>query len=185
MQDVSLSVANVLPVLMDRTERHRLLAALRAEHGGRLPLRNRYAEVARRCVATPPQLRGVALAVLQDEPPEDADLLLSELVFHPDMPDDLLLHLLDRGLCLAELGHRAGPRALLERMAAELGFSEAITTLALEYYGVEGADPEAFVAFVQRHRGNPMLQEALRRAPHLPEPLRRRALALLDGVAAA
>jgi hypothetical protein len=184
MQELSLSVANVLAVLMDRQARGALLEGLRREGGGGVPLRNRWSEVARRCAATAPQLRGAAFAVMQDEAPDDADLLLADLVFHPLMPDDILLHLLDRGLCLAELGHRAGPRALLERLAEQHGYSDAITTLALEHYGAEGTDPEAFLAFVTRHRHDPMLREALRRAaPTLPEDRRARALALLEAAA--
>jgi hypothetical protein len=183
MEDVSLSVANVMAVLLDREKRRRLVAALRQESGGRLPLRNRYAEVAPRCLATPEQLRDAVRSILEEEEREEADLLVSELVFHREMPEDVLFGLLERKMCLSELGHRSGPRALLERLAAEHRYSEAITTLALDYYAADDVSAEDFARFVAQHRGDFMLAHHLRRATHLSEEKRRQALALVGEAA--
>lgn len=70
---------------------------------------------------------------------------------HPAMPDDLLLEIYYSGLCLDELGHRQGPRALLEKLANEANYPEAILTLAIQLYTDFNASTEEFSRFVNQH----------------------------------
>ncbi|HVC94444.1 MAG TPA: hypothetical protein VND64_12175 [Pirellulales bacterium] len=83
------------------------------------------------------------------------------LCSHPDTPEDVLLEICDHGLCLDELGHRRGPRRLLEKLADERHYPEAIISLALELY-VSALEPEgAFAAFVGRHADHAWVLESL------------------------
>jgi hypothetical protein len=52
------------------------------------------------------------------------------------MPERLLRQLAKEGKFTAQLGHRSGPQSLLEFLALEYQYDEAMTTLALSYYAV-------------------------------------------------
>lgn len=160
---------NFFDHLLDSDRRRTLMAAMNAEQGWHLPLHRRYEELAL-TVADADRL-GRAVFLLLDEAPGD-DTLLRDLLMNPRTPEDALWAAYRRGRGITPLGHRRGPRALLEALAEEHDYSEAITTLALYHYADE--DDDAFRRFVERHRGDFMLRSNLRHDRRLPE--RKRAL---------
>jgi hypothetical protein len=85
---------------------------------------------------------------LQSKPDEDD---LRWLLSHDSAPEDLLLELCERGLCIDELGHRKGPRRLLEKLADEHHYPEAIITLAAKLYADPAESDDSFRSFVQQH----------------------------------
>lgn len=70
---------------------------------------------------------------------------------HPATPDELLLEIYESGLCLDELGHRKGPRILLERLANETKYPEAIVTLGLQLYTDSATSADEFDRFLNQH----------------------------------
>jgi hypothetical protein len=176
MSPDEITAESVVAIILDADRRAALLEALANEHGWHLPLHNRLWEAAE-CVATAEELRAIT-EILRAEPAGEESL--GYFVFHPEMPHKLLHELLDAGLCLTELGHRSGPRDLLETLASRHRSSEAITTLALDYYaGPETSDDE-FAAFVREYRDDFMLRYNLRRSAKLSPERRAIALAALD-----
>lgn len=119
--------------------------------------------VAARCRATPGQLRS-AIAALEADGSREADDTLLALLFHPDIPEDVLLRLAGAGRFITVLGHRGGPRRLLEVLAEQHRQAEAITTLALVYLGGPGMPARPFGAFIRRFADVPMLEINLRGA---------------------
>ncbi|MFO0675274.1 MAG: hypothetical protein U0169_01990 [Polyangiaceae bacterium] len=101
----------------------------------------------RRMDATPDQLRSLVVVLRE----EGRDELLEELLFHPDVPEDVLLALCEEGAFLGSLGHRRGPRALLERMAELHAYPEAIVSLGLQLYRNPDSTSAEFEAFTRRH----------------------------------
>jgi hypothetical protein len=89
----------------------------------------------------------------------DEDLRLFSL--RDDTPDDVLYELYERGLCLTQLAHRKRPRRLLERIARERRYPEAIITVAVELYTSVEEPPEAFQAFLTEHSECRWLLESL------------------------
>jgi hypothetical protein len=93
-----------------------------------------------------------------------ATALLADLVFHPNVPDDVMLRLANEGKCIASLAHRRGtPRSVLEVLAAKHRYREAITTLAIDHYGAKDARAKPFRAFLERYADVPPLDDAKRR----------------------
>jgi len=82
---------------------------------------------------------------------------------HDSAPDDLLLELCDLGLYLDELGHRSGPRQLLERLADQHHYPEAIITLASNLYLDPNEPTDSFAAFISRHADSGWTLESLAR----------------------
>lgn len=80
---------------------------------------------------------------------------------HPETPEDVLLELCDRGECLDELGHRNGPRALLEKMADEHRYPEAILSLAIRLFEDSNEPSKRFVEFLNRHANHDWMLETL------------------------
>jgi hypothetical protein len=80
---------------------------------------------------------------------------------HPDTPEDILLELCDQGICLAELGHRTEPRALLQKLASQHRYPEAILTLANALYTSPTESTADFEAFVSEHSDNSWMLETL------------------------
>ncbi len=56
------------------------------------------------------------------------------LLTHPQAPEEALLRLCEQGLYLDDLGHRQGPRSLLEMLAARYHYPEAVLTLGKQIY---------------------------------------------------
>lgn len=82
---------------------------------------------------------------------------------HPSTPEDVLLELCDLGLCLNELGHRSGPRALLQRLASRHRYPEAVLTLATELYTSPTESAADFEVFANEHADNRWMLETLAR----------------------
>jgi tetratricopeptide (TPR) repeat protein len=155
-QPTTITKDNLIAVLCDPRQRYRLRKAMHEEQEKGMPLTNRYAELARTCMATPEQLHQVVKVMLRYRRRYGG--MLCDVVFHPGMSDATLFLLYERRCCLSYLGHRAGPRSLLERIAAEHRYSEAITTLALRYYNKLDYSAEAFADFLREHADDPMLR---------------------------
>jgi hypothetical protein len=97
----------------------------------------------------------------------DAELI-GWLLAHPEAPEDLLLELCDRGEYLDDLGHRTGPPRLLEKLAAQHRYPEAILTLGKGLY-TDPAEPAAKLhAFLIEYRDLPWLFESLAHASARP-----------------
>ncbi len=164
-----------IDLLLDTQARQKLITEMRAQAGRPAPLSEHVARLAPRCTATPDQLRQVIESLLQEDELET----LPWLVYHPNMPEDVLFQLLAQGRCLADLGHRGGPQALLERLASEHRYSEAITTLALDYYAADHVSVEEFAGFVEKYQTDYMLRSNLRQSALLSPEKRRRALEII------
>jgi hypothetical protein len=82
---------------------------------------------------------------------------------HGSAPTDLLLELCDLGLYLNELGHRRGPRELLERLAERHHYPEAIITLAADLYTDPNESAESFANFLVRFADDTWMLESLAR----------------------
>jgi hypothetical protein len=173
MQPDDITLDSLAAIILDDARRKTLLAALADEQATRLPLHNRVSDAAGRCHATGEELALIARVLVAEA---GGERLLEEFVFHPLMPHAVLHDLLDAGLCITALGHRSGPRDLLEKLASSHRYSEAITTLALRYYSSEDTSDEEFAAFVQKYRDDWMLRYNLRRSPELSD--HRRSIAL-------
>ena len=143
----ALTPATLVALVLDPPRRRALLAALGREHGSSVTLRNAYELAARRADATPDDLARV-VAVLEAEGEVEA---LRAFVWHPSMPETVLLDLCERGVCVTELGHRAGPRSLIRRVAELHAYAEAILTLALDLYRDPTEPAEAFAAHARAH----------------------------------
>jgi hypothetical protein len=83
------------------------------------------------------------------------------LVSQESAPEDLLLELCDRGLYIDDLGHRKGPRRLLEKLADEHNYPEAILTLAKKLYTDSAESDDSFVSYVRRHADSGWMLESL------------------------
>ena len=171
-----LTEQSLIPILLDSERRQQLVAALAQEQATKVPLANRYAEVAPRCQAREEELRA-AVAILRRRKYRQARLL-DYLLFHPQMPEDVLLDLAHQPRWVTPLGHRSGPRTLLEYLASTYRYSEAITTLALDYYTQESND--TFAAFIARYRTDYMLGWNVKRSAKLSNEQRALALALIE-----
>jgi hypothetical protein len=161
MESSELTEAGLFELLLDPRRRAGLRTAMRSTEGSPLPVVSEYYDVAY-TASDAARLRDAVLALLT-ESSQDDDELLDPLLSNPATPADALWAAYRQGRGIAALGHRRGPRALLEALAREHGYSEAITTLALVHYAAEN---EAFFrAFVERHRDNFMLRYNLRLSP--------------------
>lgn len=80
---------------------------------------------------------------------------------HPATPDDLLLEIYESGLCVDELGHRKGPRVLLEKLANEANYPEAILTLAIQFFTDSSIAAEDFNRFLSRHADHGWMLDTL------------------------
>jgi hypothetical protein len=164
MEPSDLTEATLFDVLLDARRRAELRSALRREQGANLPLANHYFDLA--FTAEDARLGDAVLALL-DEPDDDDHDLLDPLLSNPATPHEALWAAYRQGRGIETLGHRRGPRALLEALADEHAYDEAITSLALFHYASE--DDDFFRAFVERHRGSFMLRHNLRRSPLVPD----------------
>jgi hypothetical protein len=152
-------------ILSDELRRE-LLALLRRRAASAPSAAALIGVVASKCVATPGQLRE-AIDVLRAEGSSAADVVLFELLMHPDVPEGVLLRFVDDDRFLAALGHRRGPRGLLEALAKKHRYPEAITTLALMHYGTKQAPAPAFREFLREYADVPMLEYNLQRPTQL------------------
>lgn len=150
MPEIAIDKSNLLDTLRN-SSRRKLLSAALAEGGA--DLSNEYWTACTGCDLSAADLKALFGELLSSEGGHE---LLEPLVFHPNMPDDLLLELCDQGKFTTQLGHRRGPRELLEKMAEKYGYDESITTLALFHYKDEPL--ETFERFVEKYKNCWMLQ---------------------------
>ncbi|MCX4844268.1 hypothetical protein [Streptomyces sp. NBC_00893] len=83
---------------------------------------------------------------------EGQEWLGNGFVHNPNMSEEYLLELCDRGVFTGVLGHLAGPRSLLVRMCEVHRYPESILTLGLGFYRDPDVRPDEFAAFVRRYR---------------------------------
>lgn len=139
----------VLASLLDEPERARLVAVATGDRT--LETAGRLDALLTTCEATPNDIRQL-MQVLPKNGCED--WLFESLLFHPQVPEDLLYRLLAEGRCLTALCHRAGPRKLLEELLRlRPGSTEVVLGLAADYATDSEVSVEDFVAFVREHRG--------------------------------
>ncbi|MEZ4461472.1 MAG: hypothetical protein R3E66_17485 [bacterium] len=81
--------------------------------------------------------------------------------------DETLMRLAQNPFYTTPLGHRSGPRELLEFLAELYAYPEAVTTLALNYYGVPQASAKPFAEFLERYKDIEMLEHNLLNARNL------------------
>jgi hypothetical protein len=178
MRTFALNEATIIPILLSSQQRAELLATMDAEEGTNLPVTNQYHAVAEACTASPEEIRTVVETLLTDK----MYRLIKPFIFHANTPEDVLwwLYELDDLVdFVVALGHRSGPQALLERIAEEHQMREAITTLALSYYGTAEASDQAFANFIRRYREDYMLRYNLERSSKLSPQKRELARAVL------
>lgn len=168
----AIDVATLAERLLDEPWRRELFEALRREAASdAYPLRSCFEEAVAQMAATPEQLREIVrifelehrdLALANSAPPAsrtdplgDATLFaasrmtaLEDLLFHPEMPEDLLLAFCERGAFIATLGHRSGPRTLLARVAELHAYPEAIVSLGLDLFQDPAVPVPEFAAFM-------------------------------------
>lgn len=182
MEQFKLTEKPIIEILLDANLRQVLVDALRAEHGRHLPVHWQYEELARNCEATAEQLRAVIHSLLELDVSDDSprNSLISPLIFHPNMPDDLLLELCEDEYCIMPLGHRRGPQWLLEKLAKEHRYDEAIVTLALYYYGTDSYSNDQFKDFICQYLDNHMLRSNLKHDRRLNEEKRLIAHSLIE-----
>ena len=174
MDPSTLTEGSFFDHLLDPRLRARLQAAMRGPDG---PVQQQYCDLAS-VVEDAEKLSAAVHALLSGPERYDGDLL-DPLLGNPVTPHEALWAAYRQGRGMDALGHRRGPRNLLEALAEEHRYSEAITTLALYHYAAE--DDAFFRAFVERHGGDPMLRYNLEHSP-VVSPQRRAAIAdLLAG----
>lgn len=152
MQQIAITADAILQVLHDLEGRERLRHLLNAEG---TEFQNQYWKACTECRPEPSELRKVFYFVLSSDQSQDHELL-GPLIFNENMPEDLLMELCEQGKFISQLGHRRGPKRLLERIAEKYNYDEAITSLALYYY--KNQSFEEFVDFVQKYKHCWMLQ---------------------------
>lgn len=179
MEQLDLSAKPIIEILLDPGLRASLIVALQAEQGRHRPVYHQYEELALHCEATADQLRQV-IPILRELDHAAGHTLIAPLLFHPNLPDDLLLKLCEEERFISPLGHRRGPQWLLEKLAKEYRYSEAITTLALSYYGTEHYSNEDFKAFISKYKDDGMLRWNLKRSKQLSQDKQAIALSIIE-----
>jgi hypothetical protein len=86
---------------------------------------------------------------------------LRTLALQPAASEELLLLMCDRGVCLVELGHRTGPKQLLEKLAEQHKIAEAILTLAKDRYTNASESTDSLQTFLNQHHDNRWMLESL------------------------
>jgi hypothetical protein len=86
------------------------------------------------------------------------------LCSHPEAPEDFLLKMCDLRQFIDELGHRAGPRSLLLKMAEEVRYPESVLTLGTILYTDARESDGDFAEFLGRHAENEWLLGTLVRS---------------------
>jgi hypothetical protein len=177
----TLTERSVIDILADEVQRAELIKLVEAEQGTNLPLTNLYEKVAEQCEASPQQLRETVRNLITLYGNKNK-WLIEPFIFHFNIPDDVLYDLYERGIFIIALAHRKGPQELLELLASDYQISEAITTLALNYYLPDQAQPGKFLEFVAKYRNDQMLRRNLLKSPKLSDDMRLAVLAIYDDI---
>jgi hypothetical protein len=179
MEQLQLTARPIIEILLDASLCQALVDALAAEHGRHLPIHHQYHRLALHGEATAEQLRQV-LHTLIERDYSVGHTLIGPLIFHPNMPDDLLLELCEHERFITPLAHRRGPHWLLEKLAKEHRISEAITSLALYYYATDNYSDDEFKAFIYQYQDDFMLRWNLKPPRHFSKAKHQIALSLLE-----
>lgn len=171
-----LNAHDLIDRLAEPEFRARLAPLITSGPTAQLTVMNAYWGLAEKCKATPAQLAALVDAMLREP---GSLVLLDNLSSHPEMPEASLNLLLDCGRCIGHIGHRHGPRAILERMASEHEYTESIITLVLSYFD-EPSEDAAWAAFVERHVGNMSVRRNLMRCHGFSKPRKAVAKAIFD-----
>jgi hypothetical protein len=161
-----LNEATFIELILFDELRHELLTFLGGSSSDVRSTAALIAAVAKKCVATPDQLRK-AIRLLEAEDRSEAKNVLLELLFHSEVPEDVLSKFAEEGKFISALGQRSGPRHLLEILAGKHRYPQAITTLALNCYGAKDQPARPFREFLERYKEIEMLEYHLRRATSL------------------
>jgi hypothetical protein len=95
--------------------------------------------------------------------PDSERVYLRWLLTHPQAPEESLLRLCEQGLYLDDLGHRQGPRSLLEMLAFRYHYPEAVLTLGKQIYS-DAAEPASVLhEFLRQQLDQNWLFESLAR----------------------
>lgn len=111
----------------------------------------------------------LASAAIQEAIGRHASRLDSEQVYlhwlltHPQAPEAELLRLCEQGLYLDDLGHRQGPRSLLEMLAFRYHYPEAVLTLGKQIYVSATESTSTLNDFLRQQLGQNWLFESLAR----------------------
>ncbi len=140
-----IDAATLAAGLMNDSWRCELWDAMKAERGTSRSLTRAFECTVAHMAATAEQLREL-IRVFQAEHRDDG---LAELLFHPQMPEDVLIQFCERGEFIESLGHRHGPRRLLARVAELHAYPEAVVSLAVDLYRDPGVSSDEFAAFVR------------------------------------
>lgn len=146
MTPADITPQSIAGLVLQKHTRDSLFAAFKED--GELLLHDAFQRAAWHAEATPETLRNIVEVLLLEE---EGEHWARDFVFHEHMPEDVLLGLSARGLCIGALGHLRGPRSVIEDVVARHRYPEAIVTLALDLYRDASAPLETFVAHVQTH----------------------------------
>ena len=165
MEPQDLTSENFAFIITAASTRSELLAAMRAESSTCLPLSNRVSDIAQQFKTDRRQLAEIVETELNEQRRD----FICDLVFHPDIDDATLTKVYDSGLCTVELAHRAGPPALLEKIANEHRIEEAVLTLLLNYYASDAYTNAQFTEFIRRFASVHSVQYELNNKTNIPD----------------
>ena len=94
---------------------------------------------------------------------DSEQVYLHWLLTHPQVPEEALLRLCEQGLYLDDLGHRKGPRSLLEMLAFRYHYPEAVLTLGKQIYGNAAESASVLHDFLRKQLDVGWLFESLAR----------------------
>ena len=120
-------------------------------------------------IRIPKSRESLASAAIQEAISRHTSQLDSEqvhlhwLLTHPQAPEDALLRLCEQGLYLDDLGHRKGPRSLLEMLASRYHYPEAVLTLGKQIYLSTAESASVLHDFLHRQLDQGWLFESLAR----------------------
>ncbi len=144
---------------LDTGARQELIEAIARDKVG--ALQERFQRLLHAAPVTTAQIEQILAGLPSDG---SGDAYLSSLIWKESFPTELLLDLARQERFLGALGHRVGPRELLEHLAFVHDFSEAITTLALDYFGQEETPIAEFESFVRQYHHCHMMHHNLQRS---------------------
>jgi hypothetical protein len=133
--------------ILDPEGRRALFDAIIGAQGTSVALASAYARAAPIARATADELRRVVAILVA----EGRERWAEDFLRHPAMPEEVLLDLCERALCVGALGHLSSPRALVERMVELHAYPEAVITLALRLYRDPAEPLAAFAAHARAH----------------------------------
>ena len=120
-------------------------------------------------IRVPKSRESLASAAIQEaisrhaSQPDSEQVYLPWLLTHPQAPEEALLRLCEQGLYLDDLGHRQGPRSLLEMLAFRYHYPEAVLTLGKQIYVNAAESASILHDFLRQQLDQSWLFESLAR----------------------